>query len=98
MFSLDGNSSRHRNLTRRECLRAGYLGLGGLALPDLLRLRSLAAPIATGLAEPACILVWLGGGPSHLDTYDLKPGAPAEYRGIYQSIPTRVPGMDVCEL
>lgn len=53
-----------------------------------------------GQAEPdtAVILVWLPGGPPHMETYDLKPGAPEDYRGAFRPIPTVVPGLDVCEL
>src|SRR5438067_10828032 len=82
---------------RRGFLRAGLLGLGGLGLADLLRLRARGAD---GKPSPAtsCILLWLVGGPSHLDTYDLKPDAPVEYRGQYKPIRTGVPGMEVCEL
>lgn len=98
MLSLNSRSPPNGNLSRRECLRAGWLGLGGLGLADLLRGRSLPTPAALRAEAPSCILVWLGGGPSHLDTYDLKPGAPAECRGLYQPIATRVPGLDVCEL
>jgi hypothetical protein len=81
---------------RRDFLRAGFLGLGGLALPDLLRARAEATDDTS--KEMACILVWLHGGPSHLETYDLKPDAPAEIRGEFRPMATRVPGLKVCEL
>ena len=93
---------------RRDFLRVGYLGLAGLGLSDLLRghARSVeTVPTASaGTAfDPdktgrACILVWLGGGPSHLETYDMKPEAPEEYRGPFRPTRTAVPGMEVCEL
>jgi hypothetical protein len=84
-------------LSRREFLRVGALGAGGLTLADLLRLK------AQGQVEPrssnkAVIMVFLQGGPSHLDTYDMKPDAPVEYRGEFQPIQTNVPGMQLCEL
>jgi hypothetical protein len=82
------------SLDRRGFLRAGLLGLTGLGLADLLKLRALAG---TPSANTACILVWLGGGPSHLETYDLKPDAPAEYRGEFRPIRTSVPGLHICE-
>ncbi len=80
---------------RRDFLRVGALGLGGLTLADLLRLRAQAPSRPTARAV---IMVCLAGGPSHLDTYDLKPAAPADVRGDFKPIKTRVPGMDVCEL
>jgi hypothetical protein len=80
---------------RREFLRAGSVPLLGLGLPHLLHGRSTArAP--RGKAR-ACILLFMWGGPAHQDTWDLKPGAPAEYRGPFRPIPTAVPGVQVCE-
>jgi hypothetical protein len=81
-------------VTRREALRVGGLTALGLTLPDLFRLR---ADAKTPRAK-SCILVWLDGGPSHLETFDLKPDAPAEVRGPFRPIPTTVPGVQVCEL
>lgn len=80
---------------RRSFLRAGALTLGGITLSDVLRLRAESpAP-----ARPkSVIMIHLSGGPSHLDMYDMKPLAPAEYRGEFQPIATNVPGMDICEL
>jgi uncharacterized protein (DUF1501 family) len=85
-------------VSRRDFLRAGFLGFAGLGLGDLLRLRARAAAAGKPPKEASCILLWMGGGPSHLDTYDLKPAAPVEYRGEYKPIRTRVPGLDVCQL
>jgi hypothetical protein len=82
-------------LSRRTFLQAGVLGLSGLALPDLLRQRAAAA---TSSRDTAVIVVWLDGGPTHMDTYDLKPDAPAEYRGPFMPIKTRVPGFDISPL
>jgi uncharacterized protein (DUF1501 family) len=82
--------------SRRWFLQTGLAGLAGLSLPDLLRRRAAgAAP--PGADRKAVILLWLSGGPSHLDTWDPKPDAPAEIRGPFASIPTRVPGVRVCE-
>jgi uncharacterized protein (DUF1501 family) len=64
----------------RSFLRAGFLSLGGLSLADALRQKAAAADNGKE-RDTAVILVWLDGGPTHLDTYDLKPAAPAEYRG-----------------
>lgn len=85
-------------VSRRSVLQAGSLLMGGLGLGDLYRLRAEAA--TKGIADPdtAIILVWLEGGPSQLETYDMKPQAPAEYRGEFRPIATNVPGIDVCEL
>jgi hypothetical protein len=81
--------------TRRELLRAGALAAAGLTLADLLRLEAAGAE-----RKPAksVILLWLWGGPSHLDTFDMKPKAPLEYRGPYAPVPTSVPGIEICEL
>jgi hypothetical protein len=81
---------------RRSFLRVGALAIGGLALPGLLRLRAGAAP-GTSTARKSVILVWLAGGPSHIDMYDLKPNAPAEFRGEFKPIATNVPGIQVGE-
>src|SRR5207244_13188306 len=72
--------NRHRqvNPNRREFLRVGALGLAGLSLADLLRHEAQAD---TGAKPKSIIYVVLGGGPSHIDMYDLEPDAPAEYRG-----------------
>jgi hypothetical protein len=80
---------------RRELLRAGGLGLLGLGLPELLQARAVAPPRA-GRAR-ACILLFMWGGPAHQDTWDPKPGAPAEYRGEFRPIATTLPGVHVCE-
>src|SRR5207237_670890 len=86
-------------LGRREFLRLGTLGLGGLTLPELFRRREAVAA-ATGRSEPdtSVIFVWLPGGPPHLDMYDMKPNAPIEYRGPLRPINPTVPGLHVCEL
>lgn len=83
-------------LSRRGWLRIGGLALGGLALPDLLR-ASTAKPAGKGAPIKGVIMVLLPGGPTHLDTFDPKPEAPAEIRGEFHGIATNVPGMDVCE-
>jgi hypothetical protein len=84
-----------RQLSRRDVLKVGALGLGGLALSDLLRLRACGAS-ATG-RDKSVIMVWLRGGPSHIDSYDMKPDAPSEIRGEFLPIATNVAGIQVCE-
>jgi hypothetical protein len=75
----------------------GALGFGGLTLADRWRMRASAA--AGGAAsDTSVIFLWLPGGPPHLETYDMKPDAPIEYRGEFKPIRTAVPGLDVCEL
>src|SRR5947209_16605089 len=87
----------HGPLPRREFLCLGLVGLGGLCLPELLRQRAQAQSHRPRHGT-ALLVVWLHGGASHLETYDPKPDAPAEYRGPYHPIATRVPGMQLCEL
>lgn len=77
--------------SRRECLRIGAFSFLGLRAADLL---ALASPSAKA---KSCILVWLNGGPSHLDTFDLKPDAPREIRGEFKPIPTSLGGLQICE-
>jgi len=83
-------------VSRRWFLRVGTLGLGGLTLTELLRRRVAAA--AGPPRSKSAIMIHLSGGPSHLDMYDMKPLAPAEYRGEFHPIHTNVPGMEICEL
>jgi len=78
-------------------LRIGSLGAVGLSLSDLLRCEATAA-VEERRPAKSVILLWLWGGPSHLDTFDMKPGAPLEYRGPYEPVPTTVPGIAICEL
>jgi uncharacterized protein (DUF1501 family) len=84
-------------MNRRSFVRAGIAGIGSLSLSQLLRRRATAAekPIPE---RTAVVLVWLPGGPSHLETYDPKPHAPSEYRGPFSPIATSTPGVHVCEL
>src|SRR5262245_42450985 len=83
--------------TRREVLRAGALPLVGLGLPELLAAREAAGENKPHGKAKSCIVLFMWGGPAHQDTWDLKPDAPAEYRGDFKSIPTTVPGYRVCE-
>ena len=83
--------------SRRSFLKMGMLGVSGLSLAEVMRLRAEAG--ATSAApDTSVIFVWLAGGPPHMDTYDMKPDAPEDYRGQFSPISTNVPGIDVCEL
>jgi hypothetical protein len=79
---------------RREFLRVGMLALGGVSLADVLRERARAAQSSR---STSVILFWMWGGPSQLETYDMKPDAPQEYRGPLSPIRTNVPGIEICE-
>ena len=97
----DLNARRREGLVladRRGMLKASLAGLAGLTLPDLLRLRTQAA--ATGQAmggSKSVILLWMAGGPSHIDTWDPKPQRPYENRGPFGVTQTKLPGVIVCE-
>lgn len=95
MLRIESSNVSHR-LRRRTLLQAGAIGAWGLSLPQIWQARSVAGESRQPLKS--VILVWLWGGPSHLDTFDMKPQAPIEYRGPFAPISTNVPGIDVCEL
>src|SRR5262249_20362962 len=99
MFRLDLGPARNYcdGLSRRTSRTLGVAGMASVGLPELSRARSLASGAATPTRDTAVILLWLDGGPSHMDLYDLKPDAPAEYRGIWRPIPTMVPGFQISE-
>src|SRR5215470_3969539 len=81
-------------VSRRNFLKIGALGLGGLALPQLLRAESQSG---IRLSHKAVIMIFLPGGPSHQDMFDLKADAPSEIRGEFKPIATKVPGLQICE-
>lgn len=81
-------------VSRRQFLRIGGLGATGLTWADVLRQRALAK---TSERPKSVIMVFLAGGMSHIDTYDMKPAAPVEFRGDLRPIRTNVPGIDICE-
>jgi hypothetical protein len=98
MFALD-NPSTFCLESRRRVLRAGFLGLGGLSMASLLQLESQAKEVGQLQARRAksVILYFAHGGPSHLETYDMKPEASTEIRGPFRPISTKVPGIELCE-
>jgi hypothetical protein len=78
-------------ISRRQVLQAGAIGLMGLGLPNILRAAERSK------RADACILLFLNGGPSHLDMWDMKPEAPAEVRGEFKPVATTLPGVQLCE-
>lgn len=84
-------------VTRRDFLRLGSLTAFGFGLSDLLGWKASAAARPGADRASSCILIWLDGGPSHLDTFDPKPEAPSEIRGPFKAIATAVEGLRICE-
>ena len=84
-------------LSRRNFLRIGSLGLGGMALPGILQAEAAAGIRSRGNQHKAVIMIFLPGGPSHQDMVDLKMEAPGEVRGEFKPISTNVPGIQICE-
>ena len=101
MLSIVGQKrSLCQGPTRRHFLQIGGLALGGLSLPDILRAESQAGPSLTSgsrLGHKAIIMIYLSGGPSHQDMYDLTMNAPSEIRGEFKPISTNLPGVQICE-
>src|SRR4051812_45267840 len=85
--------------SRRSVLKASLAGLAGLTLPGLLRAQAAAVESRQPLKRTgkSVILLWMTGGPSHIDTWDVKPEMPREVRGPFGHIPTALPGVHVCE-
>ena len=102
MLTILGEPSRPTSfcdrIPRRAMLQVGALGAFGLGLPGLLRAESGGRLHPAARSKKSVILVWMHGGPSQLDTFDMKPDAPAEFRGAFRPIHSNVPGIDVCEL
>src|SRR5437879_11245833 len=95
MLTIYGQASRFCDgVSRRNFLKIGALGLGGLALPELLQ-----AEAKSGIrnSHKAVIMIYLPGGPPHLDMFDLKMDAPLEIRGEFKPISTNVTGIQICE-
>ncbi|MCA9154183.1 MAG: DUF1501 domain-containing protein, partial [Planctomycetales bacterium] len=94
MFTLlTGGAARDCDgRTRREFLRVGALGLGGLALPHLLAAKSLGASNRI-IRDKSVVLLFLQGGPTHIETFDPKMTAPAEYRAMFGEVATALPGV-----
>lgn len=81
-------------VSRRNFIKIGALGMGGLSLPQLLQAETSAR---RGRSQKSIIMIYMPGGPPHQDMYDLKMDAPAEIRGEFKPISTKVPGIRICE-
>lgn len=81
--------------TRRDFLRIGALGLGALTLPDLLRAQAMARMEGRPTKEASVVWLWLGGGPTHIETFDPKPNAPSEFRSTVGEVLTTLPGVQL---
>src|SRR3954453_10683833 len=86
-----------RLVSRRGVLKASLAGLAGLSVPELLRVRSQAAQSGRPIRDKSVILLWMTGGPSHIDTWDPKPEMPKEIRGPFGTIRSKLPGVALCE-
>ena len=85
-------------VSRRSFVKLGVAGMVSVGLGDLGRAFAASSSSTSGATAKSCILIWLDGGPSHLDLYDMKPDAAAEIRGIWSPIKTNVPGFEITEL
>ena len=95
VLTIYGGHSRFCDgVSRRNFIRVGALGLGGLALPQLLRAEAASS---AGRSRKSVIMIYLPGGPPHQDTFDPKPDAPLEIRGEFRPIRTNVAGIEICE-
>ncbi|MEQ8785057.1 MAG: DUF1501 domain-containing protein [Pirellulaceae bacterium] len=94
-FMTSRRSSNCEGSTRRDFLRVGALGLGGLTLPHLLRGRAEAAASGRDVKDTSVIWLWLSGGPTHVETFDPKMTAPSEYRSTTGEVATPMPGVTV---
>lgn len=98
MWSIGDNKGKNCNgVTRRGFLEVGFSSAFGLSLPEMLHAREVGKKQKKPPKERSVMLIWLWGGPSHIDTFDMKPDAPLEYRGPFRAIGTNVPGIQVCE-
>jgi hypothetical protein len=97
MLTFWGDTQRYcDNISRRNFLSIGAFG-AGLTLADVLRARAAQDPTLKPSPQKAAIMIYLPGGPSHMDMYDLKPDAPKEFKGEFNPIRTNVPGVQICE-
>ena len=101
MLRIDagGHSKKYCDgVSRRSFLQLGVAGMASVGLGQVLAAQAKSAENGVGKKDTSVILLWLDGGPGHMDTYDMKPEAPVEYRGMWNPIKTNVPGFDITEL
>src|SRR5881275_2244440 len=100
MFRIDAGKTFPYcdGMPRRSFLQLGVAGMASLGLSGVLRAKQESAAKGGGKKDTSVILIWLDGGPGHMDMYDMKPAAPAEYRGLWSPIKTNVPGFEITEL
>ena len=100
MFRINAGKSQKYcdGLSRRSFVQLGVAGMATAGLSRVLQAKEEAAAAGRTKKDTSVILLWLDGGPGHMDMYDMKPEAPAEYRGLWSPIKTNVPGMEVTEL
>ncbi len=101
MLRIHAGQSKTRycdGLSRRSFVQAGVAGLASVGLGNVLRAQETSATLGHAGKDTRCVLIWMDGGPGHMDMYDMKPDAPPEYRGIWSPIRTNVPGIEISEL
>lgn len=100
MFRVEAGGTRKYcdGLSRRSFVQVGVAGMASVGLADVLRAREESPAAGGSRKDTSVILIWLDGGPGHMDMYDMKPEAPVEYRGIWRPIRTNVPGIEITEL
>src|SRR5687768_3474137 len=90
-------STNCEGVSRRDLVRVGALSFFGLSLPQFFSMRKAMGDAKAALKDRNCILLFMNGGPTHIDTWDPKPEAPAEYRGEFNAIDTNADGVRICE-
>ncbi len=97
MFRLSGfrKGTQCDGTSRRDFLKVGALGMSGLLLPDLLRAKASAAAAGKATKNTSVVWLWLGGGPTHVETFDPKMDAPAEFRSVTGSVKTNITGIEI---
>src|SRR5471030_1043291 len=100
MFRIEaGNTQKYCDgMSRRSFVQLGVAGMAAAGLPEILQAKEASAGLGHAKKDTSVIMLWLDGGPGHMDMYDMKPDAPELYRGIWRPIRSRVPGFDVTEL